>query len=128
MAHSLPKPCSNDPCYNIFMILRKKDNVVSRKYLESNISNWIQTLQILFSCTCMPAKSLQSCPALCDPMDYSSPGSCTWDSPGKNNTGVDCYALLQGTFPTQGSNPHLSWLVCWQAASLPPAPPGRPNW
>ena len=27
------------------------------------------------------------------------------DSPGKN-TGVGCHALLQGIFPTQGSNPH----------------------
>ena len=26
----------------------------------------------------------QSCPILCDPMDYSPPGSCPWDSPGKN--------------------------------------------
>ena len=26
-----------------------------------------------------------------------------WDSPGKN-TGVGCHALLQGIFPTQGSN------------------------
>ena len=31
---------------------------------------------------------------------------CPWDSPGKN-IGVGCCALLQGTFPTQGSNPHL---------------------
>ena len=29
-----------------------------------------------------------------------------WDSPGKN-TGLGCHALLQGTFPTQGSDPHL---------------------
>ena len=28
---------------------------------------------------------------------------CPWDSPGKN-TGVGCHALLQGIFPTQGSN------------------------
>ena len=28
---------------------------------------------------------------------------CPWDSPGKN-TGVGCHALLQGFFPTQGSN------------------------
>jgi len=28
------------------------------------------------------------------------------DSPGKN-TGVGCHALLQGIFPTQGSNPAL---------------------
>ena len=31
---------------------------------------------------------------------------CPWDSPGKNN-GVDYHFLLQGIFPTQGSNPHL---------------------
>ena len=28
---------------------------------------------------------------------------CSWNSPGKN-TGVDCLSLLQGIFPTQGSN------------------------
>ena len=31
---------------------------------------------------------------------------CPWHSPGKN-TGTGCHALLQGIFPTQGSNPHL---------------------
>ena len=36
-------------------------------------------------------------------MDCSPPGSSVHgDSPGKN-TGVDCHALLQGIFPTQGS-------------------------
>ena len=41
------------------------------------------------------AKSLQSCPALCDPIDSSPPGSPRpWDSPGKN-TGVGCHFLLQ---------------------------------
>ena len=36
------------------------------------------------------------------------------DSPGKN-TGVGCHALLQGIFPTQGSNLKLLWrLQCWQ--------------
>ena len=29
-----------------------------------------------------------------------------WDSPGKN-TRVSCHSLLQGVFPTQGSNPCL---------------------
>ena len=55
----------------------------------------------------MCAKSLQLCPTLCDSMDYSPPGSSVHgDSPGKN-TGMDCYALLHGIFPTQGSNPCL---------------------
>ena len=40
------------------------------------------------------AKSLQSCPSLCGPIDGSSPGSRPWDSPGKN-TGVGCHFLLQ---------------------------------
>ena len=40
------------------------------------------------------AKSLQLCPTLCDPIDGSPPGSCPWDSPGKN-TGVGCHFLLQ---------------------------------
>ena len=41
------------------------------------------------------AKSLQSCPTLCDPRDGSPPGSRhPWDSPGKK-TGVGCHFLLQ---------------------------------
>ena len=31
---------------------------------------------------------------------------CPWNFPGKN-TGVSCHFLLQGIFPTQGSNPLL---------------------
>ena len=37
---------------------------------------------------------------------------CPWDSPGKN-TEVGCHVLLQGIFPTQGSNPgllHFRWI------------------
>jgi len=49
----------------------------------------------------------QLCPTLCDSVDCSLPGSSVHqDSPGKN-TGVGCHALLQGIFPTQGSNPGL---------------------
>ena len=42
------------------------------------------------------AKSLQSCPTLCDPIDGSPPGSPILGihSPGKN-TGVGCHFLLQ---------------------------------
>ena len=49
----------------------------------------------------------QSCPTLCDPMDYSPPGSSVHEIfPGKD-TGVGRHFLLQGIFPTQGSNPGL---------------------
>ena len=37
---------------------------------------------------------------------HQAPLLCPWDSPGKN-TGVGCHAVLQGIFPTQGSNPGL---------------------
>ena len=44
-------------------------------------------------------------------MDCSLPGSPVHgDSPGKN-TGMGCHALLQGIFPTQGSN-RVSWVSC----------------
>ena len=41
---------------------------------------------------------------------------------------VDCHALLQGIFLTQGSNPHLFCLLCWQVYFLPLEPPGHPQW
>ena len=43
---------------------------------------------------------------------------CPWDFPGKN-TGVGSHFLLQGIFPTQGSNPCLLCLLHCQADSFP---------
>ena len=107
----------------------------------------------LFLAAAAAAKSLQSCPTLCDPIDGSPPGSSIhgifqaralewgaiafsnklsvkeqqkgsesrsvmsdslqprglyspWNSPGQNTT-VGSLSLLQGIFPTQGSNPGL---------------------
>ena len=57
---------------------------------------------------------IQSCLILCDPMDYTAQPTrllCPWNSLGKN-TGVGCHFLLQGIFPTQGSN--LGLLHCRQ--------------
>ena len=62
----------------------------------------------------------QSCPTLCDPTDYSLPGSSRvlllpgfrpWNPPGES-TGVGSRFLLQGIFLTRGSNPDL--LQCMQ--------------
>ena len=76
---------------------------------------------------CVHAKLPQSCPILCDSIDHSLPGSFVHgDFPGKN-TGVGCHTLLQGIFPTQGSNPHLLHLLHWQMCSLPLALPGKPS-
>ena len=45
----------------------------------------------------------QSCPTLCDPMDCSPPGSSVQEIFQARITGVGCHFLLQGIFPTQGS-------------------------
>ena len=48
-----------------------------------------------------------SCPTLCYPVNCRLSGSSVHgDSPGKNPE-VGCHALLQGIFPTPGSNPGL---------------------
>ena len=70
----------------------------------------------------MHAKLLQSCLSLCEPVDGLARLLCPWDAPGKS-TGVGGHALLQGIFPTQGSNPRL---LHWQAGSSPVMPPGKP--
>ena len=66
---------------------------------------------------CRHAKSFQSCLTLYNPMECSPPGSCVHgDSPWKN-TGVSSHDLLQGIFPTQGSNLcllrllHCRWII-----------------
>ena len=62
---------------------------------ESNSAQQLKTSSIELISTAAAAKSLQSCPTLCDPINGSPPGSPgPWDSPGKN-TGVGCHFLLQ---------------------------------
>ena len=60
-------------------------------------------LNTLYLCVCVH----QSCLTLCNSMNRSLPGSPVCAIfPGKK-AGMDCYFLLQGNFPTQGSNPCL---------------------
>ena len=55
--------------------------------------------------TYVRAQSLQSHPTLCNPKGPTRL-LCPWGSPGQN-AGVGCHFLLQGIFPTHGSNLHL---------------------
>ena len=84
----------------------KKKKKVSANYRKRH-SWWLQYSPVLFLVA-------HSCPTLCNSMDCSLPGSSVHgDSPGKN-AGVGCHALLQGIFPTQGSNPdlpHCRWIL-----------------
>ena len=40
---------------------------------------------------------------------------------------MGCHAILQGIFPTQGSNPSVLGLLHWQVGSLPLTPSGKPS-
>ena len=62
----------------------------------------------LYTCVC--AKALQLCLALCRPMTVGCQIPLSGGSPGKN-TGVSYHALLQGIFLTQGWNPPLLHLL-----------------
>ena len=76
-----------------------------------------ETLHLLRTYTHHCCLVTQPCPTLCNSMACSPPGSSVHgDSPGKD-TGVGCHALLQGIFPTQGSNPGLCHLLHWQVGS-----------
>ena len=61
---------------------------------------------------------LLSCLTICGLRTVAHQAPPPWNFPGKN-TVVGCHALLQGIFPTQGSNLHLLCLLQWQADSLP---------
>ena len=79
--------------------------------LSVDIRGFIHGEMLGWAVLCLVA---QSCPTVCDPMDCIPPGfSVHGDSPGKN-TGVSCYALFQGIFPTRGSNTgllHCRWIL-----------------
>ena len=80
---------------------------------------WISYLyrEKWYDLACVPAKLLQSCLTLCDPMDCSLPGSFVCGIlQARILEWVVC--LLQGIFLTQGLNPHLLCFQHWQASSL----------
>ena len=87
---------------------------------------WRDKLHILVEkFMCAHAKSIQSCPALCNPMDWSLPGS--------SFHGILQASILEGiAMPSsRGSSQSRdrTWVLCllhWQAYSLQLAPPGEP--
>ena len=85
-----------------------KEPVSIKTELQYDAASLFLGILLLSSCSVM-SDSLQ-------PHELEPPRLiCPWNFPGKN-TGVGCHALLQGIFPTPGSNPCL---LCWQADSLP---------
>ena len=79
------------------------------RLLISELSSF--PVYMLYAVLCLVT---QLCLTLCDPMDYSPPGSSLHGHSPSKNSGVGCHALLQGIFPTQGLNPglpHCRWIL-----------------
>ena len=72
---------------------------------------WLRWLSVQpfspFPSACVCAKLLQSCPTLCDPMNWRPPGSSRL--PGSSVHGILQERII---FLTQGSNPDLLCLSC----------------
>ena len=98
--------CLYEKYYKLITVQKYIANCVSwvpgLTYKQIGLTNALsgQNLCICRGLT-VKVKVTQSCPTLCDPIDYSP-----WNSPGQN-TRVGSLSLLQGIFPTQGSDPGL---------------------
>ena len=86
-------------------------------HIKNSISEFVPWVQ---------ARSLQSCPTLCDPIDYSPPGSSIhWILQARI---LEWFAMPS----SRGSSRPRDWTCVsyvylhWQAGSIPLAPPGKP--
>ena len=75
-------------------------------------------------CVCLHAKSLQSCPTLCDPMDHSLPG---FSVHGIFQPRILDIYPPPGDLPNPGIEP-VSLTSALQAGSLPLVPLGKLLW
>ena len=64
------------------------------------------------------------CPTVCDPMDYSPPGSSVH---GISQARILEWVATSSSRGSSRSNPYLLHLLHWQAGSLPLVPPGKPR-
>ena len=116
------------PCFENQVMPRSDGSALGPMILSlgeaSILSSFILLSRIQHVATGLHSKSIHSCPALqCYAMEPSRL-LCLFNSPGKN-TGVGCHTLLQGIFPTQGSNPSILLLLNCAAGSLPVVPHGK---
>ena len=86
-------------------------------HAHAQISLWLQPQHFELLLSDVKVKVAQSCPILCDPMDYTVHGILQ-----AHNTGAVSLSLLQGIFPTQGVNPGLPqcrWILYQLSHSWP---------
>ena len=116
------KKCSN---YHTIVLISHPSKVMQKSFKLGFSTTWTENLQMYKlglekAVLCLVT---QSCLTVCNPVDCNPPGySVHQDSPGKN-TGLGCYALLQGIFPTQGSHPGLLHCTAFSLLSESPVKP-----
>ena len=106
--------------FNFFIYSNKKERILLSLHFLYNMERYNPYHE-----ECM--LSHLSCLTLCDPMDWSLPGS--------SGHGILQARILQfvaipfsrGIFPIQGSNLRLLSLQHWQVGSLEPVPPRKPQ-
>ena len=76
---------------------------------------------------CMHAKSLQSCPTLCNPMDCSPPGSSVHGILQARILEWVTMPSSRGSFQSRDRTPVSYHLLHWRVDSLPPVPPNLPD-
>ena len=112
------------PSLDVWVYMSSESSVLNSAVPLLSVSAPCTAAWKLFPGSC--AYSLSRVPLFATPCYYSPPGSSVrGDSPGKN-TAVGCHPLLQGIFPTQGSNPglsHCKWILyClsqWGSLGIP---------
>ena len=93
--------------------------IYSAECLCNFFFKWLQNLEellLLLMHAWVHAKSLQSCPTLCNPMMCSPPGSSVCGVFQARILEWVAISFPKGSIPTQGSNPSLQH---WQVDSLP---------
>ena len=96
------------PCVELSLWYHSPSLCPTTNAEDTEVEQFYEDLQDILELT--PKKDVlffivtQSCSTLCDTMDCSPPGSSDHGYSSGKNTGMGCHALLQGIFPTQGSN------------------------
>ena len=109
-----------DGIFWIFILLSRE---MSANIVSSSQRQWLCVRACVCMCVCVC--TLSCIQLFGTPWTIAHRLLSPWDSPDKN-TGVGCHFLLQGIFPTQGSNSCLLCLLHWQTHSLPLCHLGRP--
>ena len=92
--------------YNLYDFILRQENItfeLKGKTSSKILMSWRHIRSILDSKK--ESEVTQSCPTLCDPMECWLPGTPVHGIFQARILGVGCHFILQGIFPTQGSNP-----------------------